>query len=517
MIARFWNHLSRLCLPHNTFAQLAERCVSRVAVATPRAVLPPAGPRVGLVVTPWQQTAVPFYLVEWGSRLRRDGLRVEFIWDVWPNSPNEFTSEERTISTLLKTVSVQCDIPVVSPNASRGAKKCAAKRLEHLAFEAVTRRLKREPDWDDPAVIAEEERLRLHAGRVEAFLADRGYVWILIPGGVWAASGVYWAAAEAQGVGITTFDSGVGLLCFQHGGPAAHFPDLAESMRTLTDRCMVSPTVRRRVECWVNNRLEVRRRGKDEFQLQPTSLPSPTADTTTDADVVVLLNYRLDTAAMCRQRLFRSVNEWLRALVAWAAFRPDIAIAFRQHPCERIPAYRSAEDYSWIASSGANVRFISAEDPVNTYDLLRSCRVVLPYSSRVGIEAAVLGKPVVLAASTYYETMPFASVPESPAAYFSKIEDLLVRPPDVSERERCSAYAAYFVAENYGLHRTHFTPQPVDFEVWSQLSSEDLWSLDRNNVFARAIIERRAAADLLLEEQMAAWEKDDVCLTEDLV
>ena len=513
MIAALLNRLHRVTRPRDTYRQQADHCLARLA-APPAGSLPPTGrARVGVVVTPWQQTAVPFYLVEWAVRLRRDGVQVEFIWDVWPSVAGQRSAEETIIFEVLQAISKRFQIPVLNPVAEGEFAKDLTIRLERLAFEAVTRDLKREPLWDDPAVRSEAERLRAHAGRVEAFLGLREYAWILMPGGVWAVSGVYWEAVETLGIGLTTFDSGAGLLCLQHGGPAAHFPDLAASMRMLTEACSNSPAIRRKVETWVNDRIEVRRRGEDEFRLQPASNQLPVGT----AHVVVPLNYRLDTAAMCRQRLFRTVNEWIRAVVDWAVARPDVVIAFRQHPCEKIPDYRSCEDYSWIPAAGANIRFIAAEDPVNTYDLLRACSVVLPYSSRVGIEAAIFGKPVVLAASAYYEDMPFVSVPESSDAYFSQIDLALAGSVRQTDRERCSAYAAYFVAENYGLHRTRFTPMPVDFEVWSRFSPGELWAQDRNEVFARAVGERRAAADLLLQEQIAAWEKSDAQLAEGAV
>jgi len=503
MLTTLWDRLPSRRKPWDNYKNLADRCLGRHVVSGIDGLPSPRGPRVGVVVTPWQKTAVPFYLVEWAIRLRRDGVEVEFIWDVWPNVARQGSTEEKIILGLLRSISERFQIPVVSPFAEGDFAKDLTLRLKCLAFESVTRDLRREPSWDDPAVRAEAERLCEHAGRVEAFLGARSYAWILVPGGVWAVSGVYWEATEAQGIGLTTFDSGAGLLCFQHGGPAAHFPDLAKSMRILTENCSNSPALRQRVETWVKDRLEVRRRGEDEFQLQPLSSKPPAAM----AQVVVPLNYRLDTAAMCRQRLFHGVNEWIRALVDWALARPKVVIAFRQHPCERIPDYQSREDYSWISAAAPNIHFIAAEDPINTYDLIRTCRVVLPYSSRVGIEAAILGKPVVLAASTYYESMPFVSVPESREAYFNRIEELLAGAVQQTEREHCSACAAYFVAEKYGLHRTHFTPMPMDFEIWSHLSPNDLWAQDHNEVFARAIVERRSVAELLLEQQFVEWRK----------
>lgn len=270
----------------------------------------------------------------------------------------------------------------------------------------------------------------------------------------------------------------------------------------LAESCAENELVRRKVEEWVDERLSIRRKGDDDFHLQPQGETNPHKS----ADIVVPLNYRLDTAAMCRQRLFSSINEWMRALVNWGESHPDVSIAFRQHPCEKIPAYRSREDYSWISERSApNIRFIGAEDSVNTYDLLASCRTVLPYSSRVGIEAGILGKSVILAANAYYEKMAFTQVAHSKEAYFDLIEKSIKDPTRPTFEQRCSAYAAYYVAENFGLHKTNFTPIPSDFESWVDQDPTVLWSKDRALIFLQAAISRKPAADLLVEALIEQW------------
>ena len=457
---------------------------------------------MGVLVSPWQRTAVPFYQIEWAMRLRRRGLDVEFVWDVWPNATDNPTAEEKAILLALEAAHKAFRIPIVIPSATESSTATTARRLALLAFETVTRNRGCEPKNGDPEISEEEGRLQLHAACVQGFLSNKRYSWMLVPGGVWAVSGVYCHVCQVLGIDSTTFDSGPGLLCFQHHGAAAHFPDLDSSMQILAKNCMQNESIRQRVEEWVDNRLSVRRRGDDDFRLQPQAA----ANLEDFADVVVPLNYRLDTAAMCRQKLFSGVNEWLQALVNWAESRADISIVFRQHPCEKIPAYRSKEDYSWISQrSASNIRFVAAEDPVNTYDLLANCKVVLPYSSRVGIEGAVLGRPVILAASAYYEKMPFVEVAHSKQAYFDLIEKCLKNPAAPSFEQRCSAYAAYFIAENFGLHKTTFTPIPSDFEKWVRRDPAVLWSADRAAVFLEAAVTRKPVADLLIEEMINRW------------
>jgi hypothetical protein len=482
------------------FEQSAERSRARILAYRPRRRPVGGSGTVGVIVSPWQRTAVPFYAVEWAVRLRKEGLNVEFIWDVWPRIAGEETAEEKAILRVLRAATAAWGIGIVEPPKGDFS-PLRSERLRRIAFETVTRNLGREPELDDSQIEMEAASLGGHAARVDRLLRDRRYSWILLPGGVWGASGAYWAACEAGATELTTYDSGEGLLLFQHDGPAAHFPDLMPTMRVLAAECEQSDHVRQNVEKWVDDRLAVRRRGEDEFCLQPVNA----AAANRRADVVVPLNYRLDTAAMCRQRLFGSVNEWLHAIKEWAKDHPAVEIVVRQHPCEKIPAFRSKEDYSWVG--GANVHLVKPEDPINTYDLLSECRVVLPHSSRVGMEAGVMGKSVILAAHTYYEEMDFASMPESSDAYFAAIEKALADGAQTAA-ERRSAYAAYFVAENFGLYKTSFTPIPADFERWMEISPEKLWSDSQNAVLLNAAISRRSAASIFLESHLERWAKE---------
>jgi hypothetical protein len=486
--------------PSDPFLGLVERYRRRIRKYCRPGLPKSSGAKVGVLVSPWQQTAVPFYLIEWATCLRRHGVDVEFIWDVWPNETGLSTAEEKGILLALEAAEMAFGIRTfnlcgTAPSGTEEATTRVSSRLALLAFETITRNRGREPQLDDPDVTSEEQRLRAHAQRVERAISQKRYSWMLVPGGVWSVSGVYWDICETLGIGLTTFDSGPGLLCFQHGGPAAHFPDLNSSMQMLGKKCLENESVRRKIEAWVEERLSIRRKGEDEFRLQPqekTSAQKP-------SDIVVPLNYRLDSAAMCRQRLFPSVNEWMHALVNWAQSYPDISIAFRQHPCEKIPAYRSNEDYSWISERATpNIRFIGAEDSVNTYDLLAGCRLVLPYSSRVGIEGGLFGKSVILAASTYYEKMAFVQVAHSREAYFNLIEMSLKNTVEQSFEQRCSAYAAYWVAETFGLHKTNFTPIPSDFLSWVDEDPAALWSTEKASIFLKAAITRKPVADLLV-------------------
>lgn len=489
-------------LDRDSFARLANRFDTRLDREGHNAYSVSCRGRVLVPVFPWVKTAVPFLSLEWAIRLQSEGCDVEVLWDPWPATAAVPTTETRLILRTLRRARRACGLKVVNVPEGKVEEAPISERLRQLAFEALVRERGREPEWDDAAVQCQAQRLASREAVVRAFLQDRRADWLLLPGGVWGVSGLYWHAAGNLGLELTAYDSGEGMTCFQHGGPAAHFPDLGAAMVRLAEVCSRSAEIRSHVDAWVEARLQMRRAGKDRYQLQPTVRHAvPTFD------LLVPLNYRLDTAAMCRQRIFRTVNEWLRAIVAWGGKHPEFSVFIRQHPCEKISAYRSREDFSWISQQGfPNVRFIAAEDPVNTYDLLAGARMVLPYSSRVGIEGAIYGLPVLLAGHAYYEAMPFVESAANTEDYFERIEHTLRSNSRLSEDLRGAARAAYFVAENFGLHLTRFTPQPADFDHWVDEPCAKLWSSEPVSTFLAAALERRPAADLLLEKQIAQWE-----------
>jgi hypothetical protein len=254
--------------------------------------------------------------------------------------------------------------------------------------------------------------------------------------------------------------------------------------------------LQRKIEVWTQKRLSIREAGDDEFGLQPKShRPS------TELDVVVPLNYRIDSAAMCRLRLFPSVNHWIRALVDWAQNRDSVRVAFRQHPCEKIEAFRSKEDYSWINElRHPRIHFISAADPVNTYELIRKCRVVAPYTSRVGIEAAVLAKPVILASSCYYDSLEFAHSPPTVADYFSTLDELVASGRELPPELQRLAVVAYYVVERFTLLETDFTPIPSDFWNWVGGKPDQLWQDPTVNCLFESACSRKPLSLLLLEQ-----------------
>lgn len=494
----FWRAMRRLNLLKPKKRQF--QVFTDLYLARPRPLATPAasGPSVGILLTPWQQTAVPFFSIECARRLSADGLRVTLLWepdDICGNAsdPAEVAQIERVLATLAGEFAV-VRLPEIPPEND-----AEPAFFAELVWENAVQKMRGEAGAEEyltehPEMVA---GMRRHVSRVRAFLRGHTFDWLFIPGGVWAMSGIWRGVAEEVAMPFTTFDSGPGLALLGHDGVTAHFPDVERVAREVTQRCRSDAAERERITHGAQEKLRTRMRGEDDFQLQPV------AATTTAGhqwDIVVPLNLRWDSAAMCRRRLFASVRDWLTQLLAWVEARPGVTVAIRQHPCEKLAGYRGADDFSGLAREfpglGERARFFAAEEPVNTYDLIAGAKVVLPYTSRVGIEAVLLGRPTILCAHCYYDGCGFAETPATPAEYFALLGKAVTGNLPLTGDARLAAHVTYYLAETCLMLKTDFTPAPTDFVKWVRRPADEIWRTPENADLREALVTREPLAHI---------------------
>jgi hypothetical protein len=236
------------------------------------------------------------------------------------------------------------------------------------------------------------------------------------------------------------------------------------------------------IEKAARQKLDERMRGTDEYRLQPVAAAMSAGRPAWD--VLVPLNLRWDSAALCRRRLFANVGDWLSQLLAWLETQPTATLAIRQHPCEKLPGFRGSDDYGELVARypqlEKRVAYLSAEEKVNTYDLIAGAKVVLPFTSRVGIEATMLGKPVILGTGCYYGECGFTWNPASTQEYFTALTDAVAGKLHVTAEARRRAWLTYYLAECCLELKTRFTPAPVDYAHWVKLAPSAIWSRPEN-------------------------------------
>jgi hypothetical protein len=505
MLGNLRRKLSPARPPKRLFPGLADSFERRLDLWRKYPVKAPTGARVGVLVTPWMSTAVPFFSLECALLLWSEGVDVAILWDrsnIFFNAATEY--EGARIAKILQQLPAGLRIIDISAESPDGDIDPA--HLDWLLYENSVRQLRGEEKAKD--FLAENPHLReqvlLHARRVSSALRREAFDWVLIPGGVWAISGVFVHIAERQKISYSTYDSGPGELVLTHDGVAAHFGDFPEVFAEVLRRCESNPAERATVMQRAHVSLQKRMEGKDVYQLQLR--PASTGQTPC-YDIIVPLNFRSDTAALLRQKLFPSITEWLRSVLVWLETQPGVTLAIRQHPCERIPEFRGSDQWENLLaefpSLGERVRLIRAEDVVNTYDLIAGTKVVLPFTSRVGIEASLLGKPVVLSAHAYYGTLPFVWNPGTAAEYFQLIRAALDGEISVSPQAREAATIAYCLAEECLLLGTPFTPIPTDCQKWVAIPPGEWWDREELQDVRAALVKRQHLPFLRYQRKIA--------------
>ncbi len=483
--------------PRTRFERMTDQFIRRLRLwpAMPPKVIEKRK-KIGVLISPWLETAVPFFSIECALSLAKDE-DVTLIWD--PVNIRFNTRRGHETESLIRCLDrIKKWLPVVDVSKMKGLGGIDRGFLEIVQYEnAVARTL-----GEQKAVELSErhgeslDEMAAHAGRIRALLQTQQFDWLYVPGGVWGTSAIYLRVAEEMGVSTTTFDSGEGIIFITHDGAAAHFADMLPAFRDIMHDAKKAPAERDRMRAAAHEVLEVRRQGTDQYKLQPKSSEAAKAESW---DILLPLNYRSDTAAMCRQRLFPSVKSWLEQVLAWVKEHPPVTIAIRQHPCEKIPEFRGSDQWSELIKSydlGDRCRFIAAEDEVNTYDLLSKVRAVLPCTSRVGIEAAILDKPVILGWECYFQECGFAWNARTTKEYFSLIERALSGELTVSADARLSAEITYYIAEKCFGMETVFTPVPVDFHKWVQMPPQELWSTPELKMLRETLLTRQPLAVL---------------------
>lgn len=129
--------------------------------------------------------------------------------------------------------------------------------------------------------------------------------------------------------------------------------------------------------------------------------------------VAAFTNVAGDTAILDRELGYDDIREWIDHMIEIFSRRPDVDLIFRIHPAEsRKARYKprlSFGDYirNKYPELPPNIKIIPSSSALSSYTLLDLADLVLVYTSSMGLEAAALGKPVVVSARVHYSGKGF--------------------------------------------------------------------------------------------------------------
>jgi len=146
--------------------------------------------------------------------------------------------------------------------------------------------------------------------------------------------------------------------------------------------------------------------------------------------VPIFTNVIFDTSQAHANTLFEHMFTWLDLVVDKIKQHPGILFIIRAHPDEVRPGKESLESVSdWFErkelSTLQNLLFIPPDEFISSYDLIQRAKFVMVYNSTIGLEASIMGKPVLCAGKARYTQIPTVFFPGSVSEYERTLENFL--------------------------------------------------------------------------------------------
>jgi hypothetical protein len=172
--------------------------------------------------------------------------------------------------------------------------------------------------------------------------------------------------------------------------------------------------------------------------------------------VPVFTNVIFDTSQPHANVVFPDMFVWLDDVLKTAKDHPETLFVIRAHPDESRPGKASRESVAdWVrrtkADSLPNVDFVGPDAYFSSYEMIQRAKFVMIYNSTIGMEAAIMGAPVLTAGRARFTQLDTVFFPRSREAYLEQLENFL-NADEVSAPEAHSINARRFLY--YQLYRT---------------------------------------------------------------
>jgi len=202
--------------------------------------------------------------------------------------------------------------------------------------------------------------------------------------------------------------------------------------------------------------------------------------------VPVFTNVIFDTSQPHSNVIFKDMFAWLNHVLEIARNHPETFFIIRAHPDESRPGKTSMESVAmWVREKSAdrlpNMMFVGPDEYISSYELIMRSKFVMVYNSTIGLEASILGVPVLAAGLSRYTGYPTVFFPSSQAAYLAQCEQFLAAdkfeaPPE--HRRQARRFLYYHVFRVSLPFNDYLEPAGIPGFVffrpfiWSKLSAE---------------------------------------------
>lgn len=421
----------------------------------------------------------------------------------WHKEKDRFTQRQRILHThdALKVLSpLVKHVSMLDIQSSSGVSHGTLRVVKHDDLpEKIQQDIKEVSLWDAQYTLMREEVDMNDAGdkalydlRVErnTFAAKAALQYmqmnkpdvVLIPNGLILEMGIVFRVARYLGIDAVTYE-------FNDQREQIWLAQNSSIMRQETDylveaRCSLPMTdaMYERLADLENARRGARVWGKSKRLWQYVSAQG--ADVTRkqvglDERPVVMLaaNVLGDNLTLGRDIFAASMTEWITKTVQYFAKRTDVQLVIRVHPGERlVPQAKSMATVvkEALPELPSHIHVIGALDNVNTYDLIEIANVGLAYTTTVGLETAMNGRPVISCGQTHYRGRGITIDPNTWDEYYATLEKVLADIPAHQMKEKQIEFAW-----NYAYRFFFEYPRPFPWRLMNFWDDLEVWTLEK--------------------------------------
>jgi len=155
--------------------------------------------------------------------------------------------------------------------------------------------------------------------------------------------------------------------------------------------------------------------------------------------VPIFTNVIFDTSQPHANVLFSDMFSWLDSVLEVVRAHPETLFVIRAHPDESRPGKESRESVTdWVKARNAeqlpNLVFVGPDAYFSSYEMIQRAKFVMIYNSTIGMEASIMGAPVLCAGKARFTQLDTVFFPESREAYLAQLQSFLaadeVQAPD---------------------------------------------------------------------------------------
>ena len=147
--------------------------------------------------------------------------------------------------------------------------------------------------------------------------------------------------------------------------------------------------------------------------------------------VPIFTNVIFDTSQPHANTVFEDMFNWLDLVLEEIHSHPEILFVIRAHPDESRVRKASRETVAgWVEARRVtdlpNVVFVSPKEPLSSYELILKSKFVMVYNSTIGLEASIMGAPVLCAGKARFTQYPTVFFPQTIDGQKRKLEEFLM-------------------------------------------------------------------------------------------